>query len=406
MERLKNYGKAKLKAISISKKNETMGNIFNLIMRSSSFLILGHSYSDVDCISSMLAISLLLRKFNKYVTMYVKDRFPSSVSFFKEICEYNEISLLVGTTEELEKPDVIFILDTPKPEMIALDENILNFFLQKYIPKIEIDHHFSKDARHSGDPPYSLTLRASSSCEIIAWMCQKLVKHTNLLEKYGISDIYSRNIVMVMVAGMMGDAKMGNYLSTKRDISFYHYFLNKFDNILHKSHYKGSKNIGSVEEVLHLLEEFSKEEISFYNILKQEVKYEENIGILLLDECNSYKLQNKAPDFQLFIDIIRRLTGDLSDFPNEASVSCFYYPTSISSFVEFRVRAGEQVKGVDFRCIIEKLQVPEGNGGGHPGAICFKVDRNSITDIKEYMKKMLKIVISLIKTHKEKVNTK
>ena len=224
----------------------------------------------------------------------------------------------------------------------------------------------------------------------------------SVLEKYGISDIYSRNIVMVMVAGMMGDAKMGNYLSTKRDISFYHYFLNKFDNILHKSHYKGSKNIGSVEEVLHLLEEFSKEEISFYNILKQEVKYEENIGILLLDECNSYKLQNKASDFQLFIDIIRRLTGDLSDFPNEASVSCFYYPTSISSFVEFRVRASENLRGIDFRSLIDIMEVPDGNGGGHPGAICFKVEKHLISDIKEYVASLIFNVENIIGEYNEK----
>ena len=389
MHKLKNYGDVKDRPISISQKNITIRNILSLVMRSHSFLVLGHSYSDVDCISSMLAISLLLRKFHKYVTIYVKDRFPSSISFFQKICEYNDINLLISNSEGLEKPDAIFILDTPKPEMISLDDKILSFFLQKSIPKIEIDHHFSEDARHSGDIPYRLTLRASSSAEIIAHMCQKLSKHKHVLEKNAVGELYSRNIVMVMAAGMMGDAKKGGYLATKRDVSFFKYFLNKFDAILKNSSYEGSANVSSVDEMLELLEKMTEEQMHLYDAIKKEVSFKDNIGVLTLDEKTSYNLYSSLDDFSVFIEVIRSITDELSNFPHDASVSCFYYPPSISSFVEFRVRASENLRGIDFRSLIDIMEVPDGNGGGHPGAICFKVEKHLISDIKEYVASLI-----------------
>jgi hypothetical protein len=396
MERLKTYGDVKLEPLDIAQKNRTIRNILNLIMHSSKFLLLGHSYSDEDCVSSMLAIALLLRKFDKCVTMYVKDNFPPSLAFFQKICEYNEIELIVKSSDGLTKPDVIFILDTPKPDMIALDDRILDFFLQKNIPKVEIDHHFSKDARHTGDAPYQLTLHASSSCEIVAIICYKLSKQKTVLEKHGIGELYSRNVVLTILTGMIGDAKLGNYLSTRRDRAFFKYFLNKLGDILKKSHYINSSNISSPDEILHILEEISEKEKFLYIEISKKITKNENIGLLILNEEDSSNLQKKADDFQDFIAVVRRITGELSDNPNFASVSCFYYPENISNFVEFRVRAGEAVKGIDFRQVIEDLKVPLGNGGGHPGAVCFKIEKEKIADLDEYVRNILEDVNHLI----------
>ena len=393
---LENYGAEKLKPLTIAQKNRAIRNIFNLIMHSSRFLLLGHSYSDEDCVSSMLAIALLLRKFGKCVAMYVKDNFPPSLAFFQKICEYNEIELLINSTKDLEKPDAIFILDTPKPDMIALDDKILDFFLQKNIPKVEIDHHFSKDARHTGDEPYQLTLHASSSCEIVANICYKLSRQIIVLEKHGIGELYSRNIVLAILTGMIGDAKLGNYLSTKRDRAFFKYFLNKLGSILKETHYINSKNISSIDEILQLLEEISEKERFLYDEISKEITKNESLGLLILNEEDSLKLQNKAEDFQDFVAIVRRITGELSDRPNVASISCFYYPKNISNFIEFRVRAGEVIKGIDFRQVIEDMKVPLGNGGGHPGAICFKIEKKEIDDLNSYVKHLVDNVLHLI----------
>ncbi len=403
IDALKNYGDAKLLPSSISQKNIAMNNVFALIMHSYSFLILGHSYSDIDCISSMLAISLLLKKFGKEVSIYLSEPFPSNVGFFRNICEYNEICLYISSSDELDSPDAIFIMDSPKPEMVAMDDKILQFFVKQHIPKIEIDHHFSNDARYSGDAPYRLTLRASSSAEIVAQLCKKLSSHTRVLEKYGIEEIFSRNIVMVMVAGMIADANKGEYLSKKRDISFFNYFLDKFNHILQTSQYKGSSNLASVEEVFDLLGKMTEKESLFYKMMMEKASVNDGIAFLVLNEKDSMSLQQQIVSFPLFIDILRYTTGKLSDSPNLASISCFYYPEDISSFVECRVRAGESIKGTDFRPIIEDMQVPEGNGGGHAGAICFKVERRLIPNLDEYIDKLSSHVKRIIEEHKKAI---
>ena len=143
-----------------------------------------------------------------------------------------------------------------------------------------------------------------------------------------------------------------------------------------------------MDEALLLLEEMTEEESTLYYNMEKYTREKEGLGLLLLDEASSLKLQTEADNFLTFIDVLRNLTGKLSDLPHLASISCFYYPLSISSFVEFRVRASEKIRGVDFRDLIEKMEVPEGNGGGHPGAICFKVERDLIKDIHEYTKRL------------------
>ena len=229
----------KMKPISIGRKNAVMERIFELIYSTSSFLLLGHQYADEDCFSSVVAFGLLLRKFGKTVNIFLEDNVPDNLSFFKEICKYNSISFFVKNLTETINPNVVVILDTPKPDMIALNDDIKVFLKDKTLPKVEIDHHFAADADYSGDEDYRLTLRASSTCEIIGQMCLKLENKPEILKKYGINELYSRNIVLAMLTGMIGDAKMGNYLFKERDKVFYDYFLRKFNSILSKEFNEG-----------------------------------------------------------------------------------------------------------------------------------------------------------------------
>ena len=71
----------------------------------------------------------------------------------------------------------------------------------------------------------------------------------------------------------------------------------------------------------------------------------------------------------------------------------------MSNFVEFRVRAGEVIKGIDFRQVIEDMKVPLGNGGGHPGAICFKIEKDTITSLGDYVMQLLENVNRIISKH-------
>ena len=50
--------------MTVGARNRVMQNIYTLVKKHRSFLILGHENPDEDCFASTVASALLLRKFN------------------------------------------------------------------------------------------------------------------------------------------------------------------------------------------------------------------------------------------------------------------------------------------------------------------------------------------------------
>ena len=383
----------KMKPISIGRKNAVMERIFELIYSKSSFLLLGHQYADEDCFSSVVAFGLLLRKFGKTVNIFLEDNVPDNLSFFKEICKYNSISFFVKNLTETINPNVVVILDTPKPDMIALNDDIKVFLKDKTLPKVEIDHHFAADADYSGDEDYRLTLRASSTCEIIGQMCLKLENKPEILKKYGINELYSRNIVLAMLTGMIGDAKMGNYLFKERDKVFYDYFLRKFNSILSKEFNEGSRNISSVNEIVDVMEKLSDEDARLYESVMKNAFYDGRVGVIILDEKLSNALSSGI-DYNQFLGVIKRATDKIAEEAHGVGISAYFDPAEISDKIQLRIRASGAVKGIDVRPILNEFGITD--GGGHPGAIGFRFPRTEIKDLPAYVDKISKKVKTLI----------
>ena len=221
-------GRKKDIPLSIGAKNKIIWRIVNIIMSNSSFLIFGHTFPDEDCVASLTAFGLLLRKFNKKVCIYLESAVQRPLQFLADIINYNNIDFYTDALAHIPKPDVIFVLDTPKPDMIACDAYGFQLLSDPSILKVEIDHHFDADAHTISSADFSLLIRASSTCEVIAHIMYKLSFRSEILQLYEIRELYSRNIVLSMLTGMVGDAKMGNYLLKKRDKKIFDYLINNF----------------------------------------------------------------------------------------------------------------------------------------------------------------------------------
>ena len=59
----------------------------------------------------------------------------------------------------------------------------------------------------------------------------------------------------------------------------------------------------------------------------------------------------------------------------------YYDDPSLSPFVQFRLRRSQSFTALDLREALVSLKMT--NGGGHPGAVGFRIDRESVPDIKE-----------------------
>lgn len=369
-------GRKKDVPLNVTEKNKVIWRILNVIMVNESFLLFGHMLPDEDCVASLTALGLLLRKFNKKVYIFLESAVQNSLQYLADLINYNEIEFYTDALGKINKPDVIFVLDTPKPEMISYDEYGFKFLSDETILKIEIDHHFEADAHTVSTPEFSLLLQASSTCEIIAWMCHKLSERADILKQYNI-DLYTRNIVLAMVTGMVGDAKMGNYLLKKRDKAIFNYFLYKFNTILIEKKHKASSNISNSTEILNILSALSTSEHKILNKILEYSTSIKDLGFVFLDKEASNELF-RYNDYSQVVSVFKTATNAIADTAGLIGVSAFYDPDYISDKIQYRVRASDTGNYLNLLKILIDLKIED--GGGHPGAIAFRFKKDNFTN--------------------------
>ncbi|MDR2143653.1 MAG: DHH family phosphoesterase, partial [Treponema sp.] len=246
---------------TVAEKNRIIERISAAVTERDSFLLLGHKDPDTDCIASLVAFALLLCKFHKDVTIYLASSVMAQFNYLLAICKYNGISVVYGSLRNSDPFSAIVVLDTPKPEMIAMNEQVAGLFEDKDILKIEIDHHLAGDSIYAGDPGYCLVTEASSTCELIGYLLLKMSHHP---ERYGTIDFFSRNLALSIITGIVGDSQMGKYLKTRKERFYYKTFTEIFDRLLVEKTVKNSKNLSSMEAVFDVIKNFSVQERKCY----------------------------------------------------------------------------------------------------------------------------------------------
>ena len=392
---LKHDLRFKRQNMTIGARNRVMKNIYNLVKTHRSFLIIGHECPDEDCYASTVAGALLLRKFNKHVSIFLETIPPENLKFLNSICKYNKINVYYGTMPPIRSVEMLCIFDTPKPDMIAANGCIYGFMHNPSIPKIEIDHHFGSDAAYIGDPDYSLVLHASSTCEILCRMCYKLATHPEIRQRYSIEELYSRNLVLTLLTGMLGDAKMGNYISNLHDKEVFDYFSKHLNLMLRISTNSSgrTKKIESMERLLDVMEATDAETEKAYNTIIERAVYTGRVGAVILSEGESGAFFDSI-EYAQFTGMIKVATNTIAERAGGVGISAYYDSPDKSNKIQCRIRASEAVRGINLHQILTHFKLTD--GGGHPGAIAFRLPRefgNSlhtlVADIESYIKQKI-----------------
>lgn len=202
---------------TIFEKNQVISRIIDLITEKESFLIIGHKNPDEDCIASTVAMGLLLSKFNKNVYIYQGYTIHEHFQYLLKISKYNMITLLGQNDPCPEDIETIIACDTPKPSMLDTSADIDKLISNPEILRIEIDHHLGADSEYFAPLETSLVTEASSASELIGYLALKLRNRISLLDEYDIEEILTRNFVLAVLTGIIGDSKMGNFLKSKRE---------------------------------------------------------------------------------------------------------------------------------------------------------------------------------------------
>ncbi len=377
----------KTKIATVREKNNIIERITDVFTDGDSFLVLGHRNPDEDCAASIIAVSLLLRKFGKTVTVYVKTGFQNKFSFLYNIGKYNSIKFIDADDEAEEKYDSVIIVDTPKKAMIEMGPVIGSLFDNLEIPKIEFDHHLGADSGYTGDKNYSLVDEASSACELIGYYALKLNDRKDLLEKFGIDDLFTRNFVLSVITGIISDSKMGKYLKSNREKWFYRYFSSLFNELLFDKTDSGSGNFSTMEDVFSELEKLSEEEDLCFRYISGKIKKTEYFQYAVLTAEDMDYLYRNFPD-EVIVTVARYSADILAENSGHLSLFVYFDNPDRSDLVQFRIRRNKDYRKLDLRMLISKFSIE--NGGGHPGAIGFRIERGMIDDIESFSEDFIK----------------
>jgi nanoRNase/pAp phosphatase (c-di-AMP/oligoRNAs hydrolase) len=269
--------------------------------------------------------------------------------------------------------------------MVAAPPTLRDLLSDPSVVRIEFDHHIESDSDYIGDPDYALVTEASSAAELVGYVALKLSNQPGLLLEHHVGELFTRNLVLAILTGIIGDSQMGRFLKSNRERRAYGIFSSLFNDLLVLMT-TTQGNLSTKEEVFAELGRLSASEKSCNDLLLSKSVDSGSTSYVALDEDESRTLY-EAYDQDTIVSVARSVADTLAERSGRLSLIAYYDCSKPDGLVQFRIRRSQAFKRFDVRRIIEMNAV--GNGGGHEGAIGFRFERHEIDDIHDFVRKII-----------------
>jgi nanoRNase/pAp phosphatase (c-di-AMP/oligoRNAs hydrolase) len=376
---------------TVHERNAIIANIIGALQERSHFLIMGHRNPDEDCIASMVAFALIVSKFSKKADLYIGDQLHDHFQYLLNICAHNGIYCCGPVSAREESIDAIVFCDTPKPSMVSSDPQIDALREKPGILKIEIDHHLETDSSYIGDEGHCLVAEANSSSELVGLIALKLRKRGDLLKKYNIHEVLSRNVVLAVLTGIISDTNMGQYIKSRRARRYYEMFTGLYNSLLMKETTKES-NLMNKEEIFREIQRLSTVEEECFQYINAKKRFSESIGYVVLDRHDMEHLARRF-DKDTIVSVSRAIADSLAEESSRLGLIA-YDDTASSNLIQFRLRRSQRYKSFDVRKVLELFSIAD--GGGHEGAIAFRISGSRIDDLERFVNDLVSGIGSAI----------
>jgi nanoRNase/pAp phosphatase (c-di-AMP/oligoRNAs hydrolase) len=382
-------------AISGSRaKHRIIDNIIDAIVARQGFLLLGHKTPDEDCIASMVAFALLAAKFSKHICIYLGKQIHEHFQYLLNICTYNSIPILYQDDTLCVPIDTVVLFDTAKPTMIEANAQVKKIIADEGTLKIEIDHHIGSDSDYFGQDDYCLVTEASSSGELVGQILLRLKENKRLLKRFQINDLASRNIVLAILTGIIGDSKMGLYLKSSREKEYYGVFSAMFNEMLVQKTTRRT-NFSDMQQVFREIQRLSRNEEKCFNHFIERKRFSDKIGYVVLGEKDIENLSGEF-DNNTIVSVARGVADILAEESKWLGLVCYSDPPDQSDLIQFRLRRSHLYKAIDLRTVLKTFSIS--NGGGHEGAIGFRIPKSEVDDLEDYVAALIRGIEDLIET--------
>jgi nanoRNase/pAp phosphatase (c-di-AMP/oligoRNAs hydrolase) len=375
-------------------KNRIIDNIIDAIATRQGFLLLGHKTPDEDCIASMVAFALLVAKFSKHTCIYLGKQIHEHFQYLLNICTYNSIPILYQDDPLCAPIDTVVLFDTAKPSMIEANALVRGVAEDESTVRIEIDHHIGSDSDYFGQDRYCLVTEASSSGELVGQILLRLKENKRLLKRFQINDLASRNIVLAILTGIIGDSKMGMYLKSEREKEYYRVFSAMFNEMLAKKTTRRT-NFSDMQQVFQEIQRLSRNEEKCFNYFIERKRFSSKIGYVVLGQRDIAGLSREF-DNDTIVSVARGVADILAEESKWLGLVCYTDSPEQSDLIQFRLRRSHQYKAIDLRTVLKAFSIS--NGGGHQGAIGFRIPKSEIDDLEDYVNTLIQGIEGLIET--------
>ncbi len=374
-------------------KNRIIDNVIDAIVTRQGFLLLGHQNPDEDCIASMVAFALLVAKFSKDICIYLGKHIHEHFQYLLNICTYNSIPILYQDDILPGPIDTVVLFDTAKPSMIEASALVREIIEDEGTLKIEIDHHIGSDSDYFGQNDYRLVTEASSSGELVGQILLRLKVNKKLLKRFQINDLASRNIVLAVLTGIIGDSKMGLYLKSEREKRYYRVFSAMFNEMLTKKTTRRT-NFSDMRQVFQEIQRLSRNEERCFNYFIERKRFSSKIGYVVLGEQDIDNLCSEF-DNDTIVSVARGVADILAEESRWLGLVCYSDSPDQSDLIQFRLRRSHLYKTIDLRTVLKAFSIS--NGGGHQGAIGFRIPKSEVDDLEDYTASLIRGIEDLIK---------
>lgn len=361
---------------TIAEKNRLYRRFVERFESGRSFIVSGHTNPDADCLATMVAVALLIRKFSKPVCLITAGHMPKNLDYLLTIARYNGV--VVNEKPEY-LPDTGVVCDTAKPSLLPEERELQRLLDAEDGVMMEIDHHLGGDSRYIARREYALVDQASSACSLVARLAIKIY-NAGVVE-----GVFSRNVVVSLLTGMVGDTQMGKVLASHREARMYTLLTNYLDGMLQEKTFTQG-NFNDSEHLYKEMVRLSDAERTVWTYLMEQKRFDGAVGYIALRPEESRTLFDTY-GADVVVSVARSATDRLAEESGHLGLVVYYDGRHDESLIQCRMRRNYEYEGVDLRNLLNRLGVTD--GGGHPGAIGFRFQRSRVKDYEGFVERIV-----------------
>ena len=386
--------------ISGTEWETNIATALDVIKKSEAFLFAGDL--DGDSVGSMIALALYFRLLGKKTHIVLAEGLGDNLDFLQKIIKFNSLhtlSSIQDITGIRNHIDTVVFFDTANTKLVPLYSTIKEHILLKKPPVIEIDHHFGADSEEMTDYGIKLFRLANANTEIIAEILSLLSR-----EYPDLSDPFSqRNILIALITGISWDTLGGHVVPYKED---YQHWITRLGTDLEDATWTPSaaepaetrkQKFGQPEDVIEYMNYLDAEKQGCIDSITARIRIDHGIASLNLLSSTYSEVQDVCRNYGSdWFDELR--TFLLNIVPEKAGkIGIVYYEGQNTEGVDcifIKARRAIGYKDFDLRRLEDDIRSAFSEekymgGGGHPGAVSFRVDHMPDPEFQSGLAKIL-----------------